>query len=98
MSFSHKCDQKVLVYKIQCKSCNITIENVQERDRDRTPSDRTPGRPNAGETERRGDSTPGDRTPGDRTPSETERQARRNAKQTVGRGDMNAKYTVDSSR
>ena len=70
------------------------------RGRDRTPRGGTPRRPNAGETERRGDGTPGDRTPGDRTPSETGRQARRNAKQTVGRGDMNAKYgdTVDSSR
>ncbi len=62
-------------------------------DRDRTPSDRTPGRLNAVETERRGDRTPSDRTQSDRTPSETECQVRLNAKQTECQGDMNAKYT-----
>ena len=61
--------------------------------RDRTPSDRTPGRLNAVETERHGDRTPSDRMPSDRMPSETECQVRLNAKQTECQGDMNAKYT-----
>ena len=63
------------------------------RNRDRTPSDRTPWRLNAVETERRGDHMPSDRMPRDRMPSETECQVRLNAKQTECQGDMNAKYT-----